>query len=95
MSGHFDDPLDLVITKRRRRHKHRRSPFFATGIHAIQHQYMKMRIEIQRATEALDKGHTAALDLGVALCPRLLAIPGLNRAEKHRQKSTDKRTVVG
>ena len=51
-----------------------------------------MRIQIQRAAEALDKGHRSAADSGVALRPSLLAIPGLNGAEKHRQKSADVRS---
>ena len=53
----------------------------------IQHQHVEMRIEIQCAAEALDKGHRAALDGGVALCSSLLAIPGLNGAEKQKEKA--------
>ena len=87
MSGCCDDTLDVVITQRRRRHKHRRSPFVATGIDPIQHQHVEMRIEIQRTAETLDKGHRAALDVGVALCSSLLAIPGLNGAEKQKEKA--------
>ena len=51
-----------------------------------------MRIQIQRTAEALNKGHRSAADSGVALRPSLLAIPGLNGAEKHRQKSADVRS---
>ena len=80
MRGRFDDPLDVGIPQGGRRHKDRRSPCLATGIDPIQHQHVEMRIEIQRAAEALDKGHRSALDVGVALRSSLLAIPGLDGA---------------
>ena len=80
MGGRFNDPLNVGIPQRGRRYKHRRSPFFATDIYPIQHQHVEMRIEIQRAAEALDKGHRSALDVGVALRSNLLAIPGLDGA---------------
>ena len=43
-----------------------------------------MRIQIQRAAEALDKGHRSAADGGVALRSSLLAIPSLDGTEKYR-----------
>ena len=82
-----DGPLDVGISQEGCRHEHRRNPFFTTGIHPIQHQHMEVRMQIQRAAEALDKGHRSTTDIGVSLCPNLLAIPGLDRAEKHCQKT--------
>ena len=83
MGGCCDDPLDVSITQGASGQKHGRSPCFVAGIHAIQHQHVEMWIEIQRAAETLDKGHRAALDVGVALRSGLLAILGLDGAEKH------------
>ena len=54
-----------------------------------------MRIQIQCATEALDKGHRAILNGGVALRSGLLTIPGLDGAEKHGQESTNEWAVAG
>ena len=66
----------------------RRSPFCVAGIHAIQHQHVEMRIEIQRAAEALDKGHRAALDLGVALrLSKAMPIPSINSASPNSSTS--------
>ena len=91
----FHDPLDIAILQGRSRHELRRCTSGTDDIYPIQHQHVEMRIEIQCAAKALDKGNRAALDGGVALRSGLLAIPGLDGTEKHCQESTDERAVVG
>ena len=68
MGSHCNELLDVGIPQRGDRHEHRRNPFFTTDIHPIQHQHMEVRMQIQRAAEALDKGHRATTDIGVSLC---------------------------
>jgi hypothetical protein len=55
---------------------------------------MEMRIQIQRAAETLDRGHGSTTDIGVSLCPSLLAILGVDGTEKFRQKGADERPVT-
>ena len=94
MSGCFDDPLDVGITQGGAGTNTGAAPALSQA-YTPSSISMEMRIQVQCTSETLDKGHRAALDLGVALRPRLLAMPGLDRAEKNRQKSTAKRAVVG
>ena len=95
MRRQFHDPLDIAILQSRGRHELRRGAFGTDDIYPIQHQHVEVRIQIQRAAEALHKGHRATTDIRIPLRPCLLAIPGLDHAEKYRQKCTEEPTIVG
>ena len=70
MCGRFDDPLDVGIPQGGRWHKDRRCPCLATGIHAIQHQHVEVRLQIQRAAEALHKEEPLDFSAGMAMVPQ-------------------------
>ena len=57
LGGCFDDLLDVRVTQWRSRYEDRRAALSGSYVDAVEHEDVKMRVEIYRTAKSLHEGH--------------------------------------